>query len=102
MGQPAYSAVSNIGNTLVNRPFGGGNLFARVGRKALPPWAADFDCSTWGQFFLKFVVSHPAVTCAIPATSVGVIWSSTLASLLALPLLTRTARQRPASSAVGG
>jgi diketogulonate reductase-like aldo/keto reductase len=37
--------------------------------KALPPWAAEFDCSSWSQFFLKYVVSHPAVTCAIPATS---------------------------------
>jgi diketogulonate reductase-like aldo/keto reductase len=35
----------------------------------LPPWAAEFDCRSWGQFFLKFNVSHPAVTCAIPATS---------------------------------
>ncbi|MEO7502006.1 MAG: aldo/keto reductase, partial [Gemmatimonadaceae bacterium] len=47
----------------------GGNLFNRVRGKALPAWAADFDCTTWSQFFLKFVVSHPAVTCAIPATS---------------------------------
>jgi diketogulonate reductase-like aldo/keto reductase len=54
---------------LVNRPFGGGNLFARVRGQELPAWAADFDCASWAQFFLKFVVSHPAVTCAIPATS---------------------------------
>jgi diketogulonate reductase-like aldo/keto reductase len=54
---------------LVNRPFGGGNLFPRVRGKELPKWAADFDCGSWAQFFLKFVVSHPAVTCAIPATS---------------------------------
>lgn len=54
---------------LVNRPFGGGNLFPAVRGKELPAWAADFDCSSWAQFFLKFVVSHPAVTCAIPATS---------------------------------
>jgi aryl-alcohol dehydrogenase-like predicted oxidoreductase len=54
---------------LINLPFGGrrdGNLFARVRDRTLPPWAADFDASTWGQFFLKYVVSHPAVTCAIP------------------------------------
>ena len=54
---------------LVNRPFGGGGLFPKVRGKELPAWAADFDCSSWAQFFLKFVVSHPAVTCAIPATS---------------------------------
>lgn len=54
---------------LVNRPFGGGNLFPRVQGRELPDWAAEFDCASWAQFFLKFVVSHPAVTCAIPATS---------------------------------
>lgn len=55
--------------TLINRPYQGGRLFRRVRGKALPDWARDFDCASWGQFFLKFVVSHPAVTCAIPATS---------------------------------
>jgi diketogulonate reductase-like aldo/keto reductase len=54
---------------LVNRPFMRGELFSRVRGKDLPAWAAEFDCHSWGQFFLKFVVSHPAVTCAIPATS---------------------------------
>ncbi|HSD44352.1 MAG TPA: aldo/keto reductase [Burkholderiales bacterium] len=54
---------------IANRPFDGGNLFARVQGRPLPPWARDFDCATWAAFFLKFVVSHPAVTCAIPATS---------------------------------
>jgi diketogulonate reductase-like aldo/keto reductase len=54
---------------LVNRPFGGGQLFPLVKGHALPEWAAEFDCWSWAQFFLKFVVSHPAVTCAIPATS---------------------------------
>ena len=54
---------------MVNRPFTTGRLFARVAGKSLPSWAADFDCETWGNFFLKFIVSHPAVTCAIPATS---------------------------------
>ncbi len=54
---------------LVNRPFGGGNLFPRVRGRDLPGWVAEFDCESWAQFFLKFVVSHPAVTCAIPATS---------------------------------
>ena len=53
---------------LTNRPFTTGNLFSRVAGKPLPAWAAEFDCASWAQFFLKFVVSHPAVTCAIPAT----------------------------------
>lgn len=54
---------------IANRPFDGGHLFARVHGRALPAWAREFDCTTWAAFFLKFVVSHPAVTCAIPATS---------------------------------
>jgi len=55
--------------TLVNRPFARGDLFQTVKGQALPAWASDIDVKSWGQFFLKFVVSHPAVTCAIPATS---------------------------------
>jgi aryl-alcohol dehydrogenase-like predicted oxidoreductase len=54
---------------LVNRPLARGELFDRVKGKPLPDWAASFDAATWGQFFLKFVVSHPAVTVAIPATA---------------------------------
>lgn len=54
---------------LINRPYEGGNLFRRMKGKALPEWAAEWDISSWGQFFLKYIVSHPAVTCAIPATS---------------------------------
>jgi diketogulonate reductase-like aldo/keto reductase len=54
---------------LVNRPFMRGELFSQVRGKELPDWAAEFDCRSWAQFFLKFAVSHPAVTCAIPATS---------------------------------
>jgi diketogulonate reductase-like aldo/keto reductase len=54
---------------IVNRPFGGGNLFSRVREKPLPPWAAEFDCHSWAQFLLKWIIAHPAVTCAIPATS---------------------------------
>jgi len=54
---------------IANRPFDGGNLFDRVRGKPLPVWVGDFGCDTWAAFFLKFVVSHPAVTCAIPATS---------------------------------
>ena len=55
--------------TLVNRPYQRGDLFKKVKGQALPEWAAEFDCRSWGNFFLKFIVSHPAVTCVIPATS---------------------------------
>ncbi|TNF34354.1 MAG: aldo/keto reductase [Gammaproteobacteria bacterium] len=54
---------------IINRPFQRGGLFAYVGRKPLPDWASEIDCDNWAQFFLKFIVSHPAVTCVIPATS---------------------------------
>jgi diketogulonate reductase-like aldo/keto reductase len=54
---------------IVNRPFQGGGLFDRFAGHPLPPWAAEIDCANWAQFLLKFIVSHPAVTCAIPATS---------------------------------
>jgi aryl-alcohol dehydrogenase-like predicted oxidoreductase len=54
---------------LINRPFGGGDLFGRVRSKPLPNWAADFDCRSWAQFFLKWIIAHPAVICAIPATN---------------------------------
>lgn len=51
---------------LINRPFGGGNVFAKLAKTTLPDLAADIDCDSWGQFLLKYVLSHPAVTCAIP------------------------------------
>ncbi|HEX5577560.1 MAG TPA: aldo/keto reductase, partial [Gemmatimonadaceae bacterium] len=54
---------------ILNRPLDGGDLFNRVRGRSLPPWASEFDCANWAQYFLKFVVSHPSVTCAIPATS---------------------------------
>jgi len=54
---------------IINRPFQRGDLFSHVRGHALPDWAAEFDCANWAQFFLKFIVSHPAVSCAIPATS---------------------------------
>ena len=53
---------------LINRPYQGGRLFRTVSGQSLPTWAKSF-ASSWGQFFLKFIVSHPAVTCVIPATS---------------------------------
>ena len=54
---------------LVNRPFSEGGLFQRVRGRALPPWAAELDCESWAQFFLKWILAHPAVTCVIPGTS---------------------------------
>ena len=54
---------------IVNRPFGGGDLFYRTRLKPLPDWAVEFDCHSWAQFFLKWIVTNPAVTCAIPATN---------------------------------
>jgi diketogulonate reductase-like aldo/keto reductase len=54
---------------IVNRPFQRGSLFRKVKGQPLPPWAADLGIESWGQFFLKYVIAHPAVTCAIPATS---------------------------------
>jgi diketogulonate reductase-like aldo/keto reductase len=54
---------------VINRPFDGGRLFGGVRGRALPEWAREIECANWAQFFLKFVVSHPAVACAIPATS---------------------------------
>jgi diketogulonate reductase-like aldo/keto reductase len=54
---------------LVNRPFRRGELLRTLQRHPLPDWAAAIDCTSWAQVALKFVISHPAVTCAIPATS---------------------------------
>jgi aryl-alcohol dehydrogenase-like predicted oxidoreductase len=57
---------------LVNLPFGRSSLFREAAGRALPPWAADIDVHSWAQNFLKYVISHPAVTCAIPgSTQVG-------------------------------
>jgi len=53
---------------IVNRPFSQGSLFPRVKGKPLPAWAADFDCTSWARFFLKYLLAHPAVTCVIPGT----------------------------------
>jgi diketogulonate reductase-like aldo/keto reductase len=53
---------------IVNRPFADGGLFQRVRGQALPVWAADLDCESWAQFFLKWILAHPAVTCTIPGT----------------------------------
>lgn len=55
--------------TMINRPFQRGELFLRSKGKALPALAKELGCESWGQFYLKFVLGHPAVTCVIPATS---------------------------------
>ncbi len=54
---------------MVNRPFENGALFRAVQDRPLPDWAAEFDCESWAQFSLKYILAHPAVTCVIPATS---------------------------------
>jgi aryl-alcohol dehydrogenase-like predicted oxidoreductase len=51
---------------MINLPLGRGKLFRKVGDLPVPNWASEFDCDSWAQFFLKYVISHPAVTCAIP------------------------------------
>ena len=55
--------------TLINRPLEGGGLLRTIAKRELPSWAAEFDCTSWAQFFLKYIVAHPAVTAVIPATS---------------------------------
>ena len=54
---------------IINRPFDGGGMFRRTRGKPMPAWATELGCRNWADFFLKFILSHPAVTCAIPATS---------------------------------
>lgn len=54
---------------IANRPFAEGSLFRKVKGKPLPPWASEYGIESWAQYFLKWIVSHPAVTCAIPATA---------------------------------
>ncbi len=54
---------------IINRPFDGGGLFRRTRGMPMPAWATELGCKSWADYFLKFIISHPAVTCAIPATS---------------------------------
>ena len=56
-------------SVLINRPFGAGSLFRETRGKPVPAFAKELECTSWAELFLKFVISHPAVTCAIPATS---------------------------------
>jgi aryl-alcohol dehydrogenase-like predicted oxidoreductase len=71
---------------IVNRPFRQGDLTAALSGKRLPGWAAELGCGSWAQALLKFIVAHPAVTCAIPATSqVAHVRENLLAATGALP-----------------
>ena len=54
---------------LVNLPYARGRVFERVGDRALPDWTSEFDVDSWGQFYLKYILSHPSVTCVIPGTA---------------------------------
>ena len=68
--EPLFPIAAERGiAVIVNRPFDGGSVFGAKTRKPLPGWGAELGCATWAEAFLKFVVSQPAVTCAIPATS---------------------------------
>jgi diketogulonate reductase-like aldo/keto reductase len=62
-------ALSRGVAVIVNRPFEDGDMFRRVRGRALPEWAAGFDCTSWAQLFLKYIIAEGAVTCAIPATA---------------------------------
>ena len=61
---PAAAARGVV--VMINLPFGRGRLFSAVQGRKLPEWASEFDCHSWAQFFLKYIVAHPAVTCAVP------------------------------------
>ncbi|OGT83729.1 MAG: aldo/keto reductase [Gammaproteobacteria bacterium RIFCSPLOWO2_02_FULL_61_13] len=66
---------------IINRPFEHGALFEHVRGRPLPGWTAEIGCRNWAQVFLKFIVSHPAVTCAIPATSQAAHMAENIAAL---------------------
>jgi aryl-alcohol dehydrogenase-like predicted oxidoreductase len=62
-------AIERRQAVLVNLPFGRSSLFTQAAERKLPQWAADIDVASWGQYFLKYVISHPAVTCVIPGST---------------------------------
>lgn len=67
--QRLLKLAADVGTAVIaNRPFANGSVFNTVKGKALPAWANEIDCASWGQFFLKYILGHPAVTCLIPAT----------------------------------
>lgn len=63
------TAQENGVAVLTNRPYAGGSLFRKTKGRSLPSWASEFDCNSWGQFFLKYLLANQAVTCVIPGTS---------------------------------
>ena len=79
---------------IANRPFQGGRLMDRFSGEKLPNWAADVGCFNWAQFFLRFIISHPAMTCAIPATSQVVHMKENMAALNDGPLANEKQRQQ--------
>ncbi len=81
---------------IANRPFQQGALLRRLSRHPLPPWAAETGCNSWAQFALKFIISHPAVTCAIPATTSVAHVTENLGAATG-PLPDKTMRARMAS-----
>ena len=67
--QRLLKLAADVGTAvIVNRPYANGSVFGAVKGKPLPAWASDIDCTSWGQFFLKYILGHPAITCVIPAT----------------------------------
>jgi aryl-alcohol dehydrogenase-like predicted oxidoreductase len=64
----AFCADNGVA-TLINRPYGHDELFARIGNRPLPDWANEIDCTSWAQVALKYLIADPRVTCIIPATS---------------------------------
>lgn len=67
--QRMLKLAADVGAAVIaNRPYANGSVFTAVKGKQLPAWAGDIDCASWGQFFLKYILGHPAVTCVIPAT----------------------------------
>ena len=67
MEEPITSVAAERGMAVfINLPFGRGSVFRATQGKELPAWAAEIDVTTWAQFMLKYLVSHPAVTCAVP------------------------------------
>ncbi len=67
--QRILKIAADVGTAvIVNRPYANGSIFSAVKGKPLPAWASEIDCASWGQFFLKYILGHPAVTCVIPAT----------------------------------
>ena len=86
------AAERGIG-VFINRPFDGGMLFNAVGARAVPPWAAEFDCRTWAQFSLKYILANPLLTCVLTETSNPQHMVDNLVTALG-PLPDAAARQR--------